>query len=279
MTAWVDCLRPNNVISAATCKRLGTRADTPRIRRDFGGGPGCCWLSRFCRFSHRRAVCRTPTPTSSGCRASSPRTPTRPCGRRRACWIRCSANRKAGAPRMRCTPPRESPPSMRCRPRPTAYWSSMRMPARPRRRVSRSCRTSTIRCTSSSSWPTRAAVYDSAGIAAAIQTIEAARDRSAARLAGRYVPAHQPRSARASPRARGSRHRHADAGLPRERRRRARGRDAHHGRRHAVDRDAQHGRLQPGARPQSGEDRLGHRSRRGDGALRVALHARPDPQG
>ena len=45
--------------------------------------------------------------------------------------------------------------------------------------------------------------------------------RAAVRLAGRYVPAHQPRAARAPSRARGSRHRHPDAGLSCERQQRA----------------------------------------------------------
>ena len=60
-----------------------------------------------------------------------------------------------GARPMRCTPPRESAPSMRWRPRPTVFWSWTRMPVRRRRRASPSFQAPAIRCISNSSMPTR----------------------------------------------------------------------------------------------------------------------------
>ena len=127
----------------------------------------------------------------------------------------CSANR---CRMLTCATRRARPPCMRSWQRPTAFssWTRMRAPA-PRQGARAGAERTRSRA------PRIAAVVRGQrlrqrGHRHRHQAIEAARMLQPPRLAGRHLPAHEPRFARAPAGPRGSGDRHPDPGISREQR-------------------------------------------------------------
>src|SRR5579859_3047745 len=115
------------VALGGSCTSPATQANTPRERRDFGGGHRCCWPPRGCLAPPRRLAWSTPTRKFTACRTSSARMRRRHLLKRRARCSPRSASLCRIIPTARSKRQPESPRSTRSKQRPTAYSSSTQM--------------------------------------------------------------------------------------------------------------------------------------------------------